>query len=76
MSKQKYKSKFQDEWLMNGKYTDWIGKVGKDVHSAYCSYCIKEISIADKVDGHVTSPKHLKRIPTHPPLTFPTCQKR
>ena len=32
MSSQKYKSKFQDEWLMNIKYKDWITEVEKDVH--------------------------------------------
>ena len=76
MSKQKYKSKFQDEWLVNSKYKDWIRKVEKDVHSAYCSYCIKEISIAGQgskaLDGHATSQKHLERISTQPPLVFPT----
>ena len=46
MSKQKNKSKFKDEWLVNSKYKDWIKKVGYDVHSTYWSYCMKEISIA------------------------------
>ena len=79
MSKQKYKSKFQDEWLMNSKYKDWIKKVEKDAHSADLSYCMKEITIARQgskaLDGHVTSEKHLKRVPTQPPLTFPTVVK-
>ena len=79
MSKQKYKSKFQDEWLVNSKYKDWIRKVEKDVHSAYCSYYIKEISMAGQgskaLDGQATSQKHLKIIPIQPPLTFPTIVK-
>ena len=57
MSKQKNKSKFKDEWLVNSKYKDWIKKVGNDGHSTYWSYCMKEISIARQgskaLDGHV-----------------------
>ena len=51
-----------------------MGKVNKNVHSAYCSYCEKEISIAGQgikaLDGHVTSQKHLKRVLTQLPLTY------
>ena len=79
MSKQKYKSKFQDEWLVNSKYKDWIRKAEKDVHLAYCSYYMKEISIAGQgskgLDGHVISQKHLKRVATQLHLTFPTIVK-
>ena len=46
------------------------------MNSAYCSYCMNEISIAGQgskaLDGHVTSQKHLKRVHTQLPLTFPT----
>ena len=61
---------------MNSKHKNWIRKVEKDVDSAYCSYCMKEISIAGQdskaLDGHVRSQKHLKRVTTQLPLTFPT----
>ena len=61
---------------MNIKHKDWIRKVEKDVHAAYCSYCVKEISIAGQdskaLDGHVRLQKHLKRVATQPPLTFLT----
>ena len=73
MSKQKYESKFQDEWLLNSRYKDWIRKVEKDVHSAYCSDCMTEISIAGQgvkaSDGHVILQKHFKKVPTPLPLT-------
>ena len=65
---------------MNNKYKDWIRNVEKDVHSAYCSYCMKGVSIAGQgikaLDGHVMSQKHLKRVPTQLPLSFPTIVKK
>ena len=79
MSKQKYESKFQDEWLLNSRYKDWIRKVEKDVHSAYCSDCMTEISIAGQgvkaSDGHVILQKHFKKVPTPLPLTAPAIVK-
>ena len=64
---------------MNSKYKDWIRKVEKDGHAAYCSYCMKEISVVGQgikdLDGHVMSQKHLKGVPTQLPLTFPTIIK-
>ena len=79
MSKQKYESKFQDEWLLNSRYKDWIRKVEKDVHSAYCSDCMTEISIAGQgvkaSDGHVILQKHFKKVPTPLPLTAPAVVK-
>ena len=79
MSKQKYKSKSQDEWLLNSRYKDWIRKVENDVHSAHCSYCMTEISIAGQgvkaSDGHVILQKHFKKVPTPLPLTAPAIVK-
>ena len=49
------------------------------MHSAYCCFCIKEISIEGQgskaLDGHVTWQKRLQRVPTQPSLSFPTIVK-
>ena len=49
------------------------------MHSAYYCYCIKEINIEGQgskaLDGHVTWQKHLQRVPTQLPLTYPTIVK-
>ena len=64
---------------MNSKYKDWIRMVEKDMRSSYCSYCMKEISIAGQgikaLDGHVMPQKHLKRVRTQLSLTFPIIVK-
>ena len=69
MSKPKYKSKFKskDEWLVNSKCRDLIRKVQKDVHSAYCYYGMKEISIVGQsikaLNSHIMSQKFLRSCP-------------
>ena len=40
----KYKSSFQDEWLVNENYSCWVKKTN-DKHKAYCTICLKEFSV-------------------------------
>ena len=44
MSRNKYKSSFQDEWLSNGLYKTWVEKVD-DKHKAYYKVCMKSFSV-------------------------------
>ena len=56
MSRNKYKSSFQDEWLSNGLYKTWVEKVD-DKHKAYCKVCMKSFSVSGRgvkaLDIHV-----------------------
>ena len=41
----KYKSSFQDEWLVNVNYSCWVEKTN-DKHKAYCTICLKVFSVS------------------------------
>ena len=43
----KYKSSFQDEWLVNENYICWVKKTNDkhNKHKAYCTICLKEFPV-------------------------------
>ena len=66
-SKIKEKTYFQDDWLMDNNFKNWIFKKENDAFSASCKICNKTISIADQgvkaLESHEKSMKHKN----HPP---------
>ena len=63
MSKQKYKTHFQDIWLENPSFKWWVLKHPKDNYMAHCNVCVKDISIAahgiKAILRHSEGSKHL-----------------
>ena len=61
-SKIKYKTSFQDDWLMDNNFKSWISKIKNDAFSAKCKICNKTISIAGQgvkaLESHGKSMKH------------------
>ena len=43
----KYKSKFQDSWLVEEEFKTWLQRDDKDETSAFCKVCWKPFSIAN-----------------------------
>ena len=64
----KYKSKFQDSWLVEGKLKTWLQRDDKDETSVFCKVCWKSFSIANSgiqnVKQHAKGKKHLERCPS------------
>ena len=44
-SKIKYKTCFQNDWLMDNNFKSWLPKIENDAFSAKCYICNKTISI-------------------------------
>ena len=44
-SKTKYKTSFEDDWLMDNNFKSWISKIDNDAFSARCKICNKTISV-------------------------------
>ena len=66
-SKMKYKTSFQDDWLMDNNFKSWISKIENDDFSARCKICNKTISIAGQgvkaLESHHKSMKHKNHLP-------------
>ena len=66
-SKMKYKTSFQDGWLMDNNFKSWISKIENDAFSARYKICNKTISIAGQgvktLESHVKSMKHKNHLP-------------
>ena len=62
----KYKVKFQDIWINDDKYSQWVQKCD-DLYSARCKVCSKIISVAGlgvkALEKHAEGIKHKQRIP-------------
>ena len=75
MSKQKYKSHFQDIWLENKLFKCWLQK-HDNIHMARCKVCAKDISVANQgmkaLTVHAEGDKHKKRLPIddQPSISF------
>ena len=63
----KYKSKFQDSWLLEQEFKTWLQR-DKDEISAFCKVCWKSFSIVnseiENVKQHAKGNKHLERCPS------------
>jgi hypothetical protein len=74
MSKQKYKSNFQDLWLENETFKAWLQKKPGDPHKARCKVCAKDISISlhgiTALHSHADGTKHKERLPKDTPISF------
>ena len=59
------KSTFQDEWFINKKFADWIGKT-YELPEARCLICKKSIDISlmrvSALDYHAKGVKHQKNL--------------
>ena len=42
----KYKTKFQDHWLNDNNYKQWVQKFPNNLYSVKCEVCLKVISVA------------------------------
>ena len=66
-SKIKYKTSFQDDWLMANNFKSWIPKIENDAFSARCKICSKTMSVAGQgvkaLESHEKSMKHKNRLP-------------
>ena len=64
----KYKSKFQDSWLVEEEFKTWLQRDDKDETSAFCKVCWKSFSNAnsgiENVKQHAKGKKHLERCPS------------
>ena len=64
----KYKSKFQDSWLVEEEFKTWLQRDDKDETSAFCKVCWKSFSIAnsgiENLKQHAKGKKHLERCPS------------
>ena len=62
---QKYATIFQDIWLSNRNYKDWLGRA-KCNTDAFCKLCHKELSISamgeSAIKSHVKGKLHLPRV--------------
>lgn len=62
----KYKAKFQDIWVNDDRYSQWVQKCD-DLYSARCKVCSKIISVAGlgvkALDKHAEGIKHKQRVP-------------
>ena len=60
----KYKSSFQDEWLVNVNYSCWVEKTN-DKHKAYCTICLKVFSVSGQgikaLDVHAEEKRHKEK---------------
>ena len=60
----KYKSSFQDEWLVNENYSCWVEKT-IDKHKAYCTIYLKEFSVSGEgiktLDVHTEGKGHKEK---------------
>ena len=60
----KYKSSFQDEWLVNENYSCWVKKT-IDKHKAYCAIYLKEFSVSGEgikaLDVHTEGKGHKEK---------------
>ena len=67
MSKQKYKTHFQDIWLENPSFKGWVLKHPTDNYMTCCNVCSKDISTAahriKAIVGHSDRSKHFERMP-------------
>ena len=61
MNSIKSKATFQDEWLTNKLYKDWITQ-GKNKNYAKCVLCLKDIDLSimgnAALDSHAKGTKH------------------
>ena len=66
-SKIKYKTSFQDDWLMDNNFKSWISKIENDVFSATCKICSKTTSIVGQgikaLESREKSMKHKNHLP-------------
>ena len=75
MSKQKYKSHFQDIWLENKLFKCWLQK-HDNIHMARCKVCAKNILVANQgmkaLTVHAEGDKHKKQLPIddQPSISF------
>ena len=64
----KYKSKFQDLWLVEGEFKTWLQRDDQDETSASFKVFWKSFSFAnsgiENVKRHAKGKKHLKRFPS------------
>ena len=65
----KYKSKFQDKWLADQEYCQWVVKVDNDVHSARCKVCHSTFSIGGLGKSALVSHKNGKEHQRNMPVT-------
>ena len=67
MSKNKYKSSFQYDWLSNEFYKNWVKKVD-DEHKACCKVCMRSFSMlgldVKTLNIHTKRKNHLLQCPT------------
>ena len=67
MSKVKYKCLFQDIWLEDENYKQWLQKVQSNLSIARCKICVKDINIGTHgvtaLNSHAKGSKHIERLP-------------
>ena len=60
--------KFQEKWLDNVEYKDWLHKDSLNIHNAKCSICHKSFSVSSmgehSVISHSRGSKHLAFLKT------------